>query len=345
MSSHQAVEGGGGGAPPASPVDAAAQAEKIRQIQDFTQCPQEQARGLLILSAWDTERAVARFLEDPASGIGVTDSTPLVDPQTNEAIMDQRNAIMKQIEETQPLLTERVEVAKLSNEFVPGSGFARKIPTLARAYPTMRKCRGDGNCFYRSFSFAYLERLVQQPDPAEIQRITNVFAGLKKALDEKPYEPSVYEDFYGVWTQTLQDIAKGSLTREAFEQSFFNGDGWPLFGIYFPRMVVTCEMLSRQEFFTPFCFEEASVEVYCRNRVEATAEEADQVHIIALSDALGVPIKVVYVDDSDSDKPTEHFFDASAHRGADGPRRTHDNNIVTLLYRPGHYDILYPAPE
>lgn len=64
--------------------------------------------------------------------------------------------------------------------------------------------------------------------------------------------------------------------------------------------------------------------------VEPMAKESDHIHIIALTDALGVCVRVVYMD-----------------RGGDSSVNLHDfpedgsTPLVTLLYRPGHYDILY----
>lgn len=76
-------------------------------------------------------------------------------------------------------------------------------------------------------------------------------------------------------------------------------------------------------------------------------EESDHVHITALSDALGVPIRVVYLDRSSCDKggvsvnhhdfiPTSEDLSSAAGSGSEA-----SNPSIALLYRPGHYDILY----
>ena len=76
-------------------------------------------------------------------------------------------------------------------------------------------------------------------------------------------------------------------------------------------------------------------------------EESDHMHITALSDALGIPIRVVYLDRSSCDtggvSVNHHDFMPVA---GDLPNAScsSEKNIpfITLLYRPGHYDILYP---
>ena len=60
--------------------------------------------------------------------------------------------------------------------------------------------------------------------------------------------------------------------------------------------------------------------------------ESDHMHAIALGSALNVGIRVVYLDRGEaSTSPPEHDF----------PEIEHGCPSVYLLYRPGHYDILY----
>lgn len=82
-------------------------------------------------------------------------------------------------------------------------------------------------------------------------------------------------------------------------------------------------------------------------------EESDHVHITALSDALGVAIRVVYLDRSSCDKEggvsvNHHDFVPALDSDTTPPNAsaTSENGpetspFIVLLYRPGHYDILY----
>ena len=58
-------------------------------------------------------------------------------------------------------------------------------------------------------------------------------------------------------------------------------------------------------------------------------KESDHIHIIALTSALNVPVRIEYMDRGDSGTVNHHDFPESS-----DPR-------LTLLYKPGHYDILY----
>lgn len=56
-------------------------------------------------------------------------------------------------------------------EYEAGSRvFVDKIKSLESTYSSIRRTRGDGNCFFRSFIFAYLENLVKTNDAAERNR-------------------------------------------------------------------------------------------------------------------------------------------------------------------------------
>ena len=49
-----------------------------------------------------------------------------------------------------------------------------KIDQLAQRYACIRRARGDGNCFFRSFLYAYMESLIMQNDIVERDRWADV---------------------------------------------------------------------------------------------------------------------------------------------------------------------------
>jgi ubiquitin thioesterase protein OTUB1 len=72
-------------------------------------------------------------------------------------------------------------------------------------------------------------------------------------------------------------------------------------------------------------------------------EESDHVHITALTDALGVPVRIVYLDRSGGS--SEDLLEINHHEflpeSAPNVAESDKSDLLTLLYRPGHYDILY----
>lgn len=61
---------------------------------------------------------------------------------------------------------------------------APSLPPTPRLTRPHRRTRGDGNCFFRSFLFGYLEHLLLCGDVAERDRLLGRLAALKKELVE-----------------------------------------------------------------------------------------------------------------------------------------------------------------
>mmetsp|Transcript_43561 Transcript_43561/g.68197 ORF Transcript_43561/g.68197 Transcript_43561/m.68197 type:complete len:129 (-) Transcript_43561:69-455(-) len=109
--------------------------------------------------------------------------------------------------------------------------------------------------------------------------------------------------------------------------------------IFFLRLVCSCYIRQHPDDFAPFLGIEAGpqgtvdeqLKDYCLREVEPLEREVDQEQVIALCNALGFGVRIEYLDRSAT--PLNH------HDFPDGA-----NPSVFLLYRPGHYDLLYPNP-
>ncbi|KAF8378069.1 hypothetical protein HHK36_029404 [Tetracentron sinense] len=257
--------------------------------------------------------------------------------------------------------TQLEPLSALAAEYQSGSRLARKnkglflcvsVHVLGEEYAAIRRTRGDGNCFFRSFMFSYLEHILDSQDKAEVDRITAHVEQCKKTLQSLGYADFTFEDFFALFLEQLESVLQGSgnsishdeLVTRSRDQSTTD------YVVMFFRFVTSGEIRRRSEFFEPFIMglTNSTVEQFCKSAVEPMGEESDHVHIIALSDALGVPIRVLYLDRSSCDtggvSVNHHdFIPASGdpHNAAGGSSDT-INPIITLLYRPGHYDILYP---
>jgi ubiquitin thioesterase protein OTUB1 len=71
------------------------------------------------------------------------------------------------------------------------------------------------------------------------------------------------------------------------------------------------------------------IPTFCQREVEPMGKECSMVQVLALAEYFGVKVEIEYLDGRDV-KPTKHSF---------GPEDS--QTTLTLLYRPGHYDILY----
>jgi len=69
---------------------------------------------------------------------------------------------------------------------------------------------------------------------------------------------------------------------------------------------------------------------FCNTDVEPMYRESDHIHIIGLTAAAGINVRVVYLDRGSGDEAVHHDFPEDSQ-----PQ-------IHVLYRPGHYDVLYP---
>ena len=69
----------------------------------------------------------------------------------------QEEAISAQIAASQPLVGPVENIAVLRAEYAANPRFLGKIDSLCSVATAIRRARGDGNCFYRSYCFAIME--------------------------------------------------------------------------------------------------------------------------------------------------------------------------------------------
>lgn len=267
----------------------------------------------------------------------------------DDDIMHQHSAIRAELADKIPFLGDKEPLSALAAEYQSGSSILlEKIKILDEKYSAIRRTRGDGNCFFRSFMFSYLEHILETQDKAEIDRVIANVEECRKTLQSLGYADFTFEDFFALFLEQLESVIQGTeasishdeLVKRSRDQSVSD------YVVMFFRFVTSGEIRKRSEFFEPFILglTNATVDQFCKTSVEPMGEESDHVHIIALSDALGVSIRVVYLDRSSCDtggvSVNHHDFIPSTM--VNGSSGLEINPYITLLYRPGHYDILYP---
>lgn len=99
-----------------------------------------------------------------------------------------------QISETIPLVSEKLPVACLNEEYLGDAVFTSKILDLASKYSFMRRTRPDGNCFFRAFAYAYLEHLISNKD--DYEKFRQLAETSKDKLVELGFPRLTLEDFH-----------------------------------------------------------------------------------------------------------------------------------------------------
>lgn len=284
--------------------------------------------------------AVDRAAVDPAS----TAARP-----TDDAIVAQENAIRAEVATHVEYVGDKEPMRVLAAEYERGSSIMKaKIENLSKHYQAVRKARGDGNCFFRSFMFSYLEHILEAKDEAEAVRMLGRMDVCKGMLRDVGYPEFTYEDFVSVFAEQVEAVRPAGTTPLSVDQLVqrCRDQGVSDYVVMFFRFITSAEIQLRADFFAPFILGLNNMDPikFCRTSVEPMGEESDHIHITALTDALRVPVRVVYLDNSptgssDTAEVNVHdFFPGNLGASGTGER---EEPFIALLYRPGHYDILY----
>ncbi|KAI8972593.1 cysteine proteinase [Trametes punicea] len=232
----------------------------------------------------------------------------------------------------------------LRAEYENGSqSFVKQIDGLmSQGWIGIRRARGDGDCFYRSLAFAYIERILNATEPAlAVTSALSVLESTQPVLEQVGFQRLVFEDFYdafaGLIKAVVQPPADGRLLTITSLLEAFNTPEVSNSVVMYLRLLASAQIKSDAEAYSPFLFnpdttEPMDPESFCNNFVEAFGKEADHVQIAALSNMLKVNINVAYLDGHDPHGNVNFVSFQNAPDPSTEP--------VNLLYRPGHYDIL-----
>lgn len=260
---------------------------------------------------------------------------------SDEDILNYENRIREEQVNVHPLISPRLPISILREEYLHSSNanFLRKMDELVRDFGSLRRTRGDGNCFFRAFSYGLIEQVHQIRDSSSW--ISHLKQRLGSQLQEAGFDSLAYEDFFEELFNTLND-------PQVTSQSDYLAELWAAEPhrshslIVILRLATSAYLRAHTSTYEPFlwdCTSATSTEAvdmvqYCQRYVECLGVESDQIHAIALGKALGVDIEIVYLDGSEGPL-SKLLFRASDEEERNTPLK------VTLLYRPGHYDLLY----
>ncbi|KAI9430852.1 cysteine proteinase [Lactarius indigo] len=258
-----------------------------------------------------------------------------------------QNLLDSSISSTIPLMAELVPLTVLRAEYEGSSdSFVKQIDFLiSKGYEGIRRSRGDGDCFYRSLAFAYIERIFNTEDKimAATKSISTLEAFLPK-LREVGFDDMVIDESYEIPRDLIRGIVEpnpGSNSRQTLTPTqlleVFQHDSRSNYMVMFMRMLTSAQIRSNPDEYEPFLThpelgEQMGVKEFCETLVEVLGREADHVQVTAISEALKVNVAIAYFDGRDKDGNVEFVKFNKAIDPSEAP--------VTLIYRPGHYDIL-----
>ncbi|TDH69415.1 hypothetical protein CCR75_002855 [Bremia lactucae] len=245
-----------------------------------------------------------------------------------------------------PLLSDPMSVLCLKAEYVgnPNTNFMYGIEFLNKRYEALRRVRGDGNCFFRGFIFALCEQLLpsksNDTNAALRNRIQQLIQASKSDLVAIGYSDVAIDAFW----ETFVDYLAAMETRSHAElvQDFQTEGGESEYLVWYMRLLTAGYMKKHVDTFHPFIeglYPGQTVAEFCSAEVEPMGKECDQPQIVALTEALQVGVKIEYLDGSAGPGENLQNYVCSPYE-----KKTNKSMpvIITLLYRPGHYEILYP---
>merc|ERR1712227_628769 len=138
------------------------------------------------------------------------------------------------------------------------------------------------------------------------------------------------EDFYDNFMETLNSLAGEEKTNLSDLLQTFNDEGMSNYLVVFLRLLTSKQLQLEGEFYQNFMEGGRSVAEFCNTEVEPMYKESDHIHIIGLTAAAKLGVRVIYLDRGSGDEVVHHDFPEDS------------QPEIHVLYRPGHYDVLYP---
>lgn len=246
----------------------------------------------------------------------------------DDEIMAQKEAIEAEIRKENPLISDREDFTLLEKVYENDEAYLSKVRLLKNAYGGFRRVRPDGNCFFRAVGFAYLEQLLNDKR-GKLVKFMDKIRPTKEEMIKMGFPQFTMEDFFDTFMDTLETLQKDTSDLNTLLQTF-NDDGMSNYLIVFMRLLTSLNIKAQHEFYQNFLEGGQTVEEFCCNEVEPMFKESDHIHIIAFCQQSGVNVRVTYLDRGSNKEAVPHDFP----EGSDPD--------VHLLYKPGHYDIVYP---
>ena len=171
-------------------------------------------------------------------------------------------------------------------------------------------------------------------------------------LEAAKFDRMAYEDFYEEFMTILAEQRLHTRDPDWLASDWQAQEYRSNAVVVLLRLLASAYLRINESEYTPFIYQtfqppindstnQTPMQQFCQRYVECLGQESDQIHIIAISKALGCTVDIAYLDGNASMDLTHLVFgaeDASDWSIPGLPR-------IFLLYRPGHYDLLYHGGE
>ncbi|KAK6330918.1 hypothetical protein TWF718_003114 [Orbilia javanica] len=227
--------------------------------------------------------------------------------------------------------------------------YVRKTAALSPKYSNYRTIKGDGNCGWRALAFGYFELLLRTGDAKFIESEYDRIESLNKLLDSVGMSEYLYEDFVDETKRVLKAISKSPTIDNPYDdkllvEEFNNADASNAI-ITHLKLLTSAFMKIYPDAYVPFLVEHPTIDEYRSAQIEPYGVQIDHLGVKALIDLLFIPaelsVEISYLDRSDSDEVNVHKFEDESAPATAKKREDQEQRTLRLLYRPGHYDLIY----
>ncbi|KAK6341926.1 hypothetical protein TWF730_001410 [Orbilia blumenaviensis] len=225
--------------------------------------------------------------------------------------------------------------------------YVRKTAALSPKYSNYRTIKGDGNCGWRALAFGFFELLLRTGDPKVIEKQREYLKSQNALLDQVGMSDYLYEDFVEETINLLKVIGESPAIDNPYDDKFlveaFNKDDTSNAIITHLKLLTSAFMHINPDSYLPFLVEHPTIDDYRSAQIEPYGVQIDHLGVKALIDAIFIPaglsVEISYLDRSDSDEVNIHKFEDES--GTVKNTEDQAQKTLRMLYRPGHYDLIY----
>jgi hypothetical protein len=249
----------------------------------------------------------------------------------NELSIEYENALRQEIELNSPLISDQLPIIVLLSDYENNFNYSKSIKEITNKYKFIRKVRRDGNCFYRSFIYRLFEHICMKNNKELFEYIKKKITNAKDLIQNNGYDWTFIQDFYNIFNNQFNTAfnslqSKGVSVRDYLDTLFSDKEAGNYL-IYFIRFCIAAYL--KENSFLYEVYVDMPFQNWITNEVEAIDHEADQIQIMACVNYFDIGVRIEYLNPNKNevvkfpeDKPDKDIF-------------------ITVLFTPGHYDILY----
>ena len=250
-----------------------------------------------------------------------------------ELSIEYENTLRQQMEHTSPLISEELPINSLLDDYKSNIKYSNSIKQITDKYKYIRKVRRDGNCFYRSFIYRIFEYICMKNNKNLYEHVVKKITDSKDLIIRNGYDWAFIEDFYNIFYIEFFHCFNSLETKGVFVRDYldnlFSDKEKGNYLIYFIRFCIAAFLKENSYLYEVYV--ELPFGEWISSEVESIDHEADQIQIMACVNYFDIGVRIEYLHPNKNevvkfpeDKPDNQIF-------------------VTVLFTPGHYDLLYTS--